>query len=188
MTTTVSSLQCHPLATGAVPPDMGALTASVAFGDDGQLAITYDCVVSLSEIRLPPPTVAGPANELWRHTCCEAFIGVSNTADYREFNFSPSGLWAVYDFSGYRVPCAAAPEGSPAHQFSTTPTGWRLIAHIPRQLLPRPDPAELDLSVTVVLEAADGGVSYWALTHPRENPDFHDRGGFILRGSEIFNV
>jgi hypothetical protein len=188
MRTTVSSLQCHPLAAGAVPSSMGALTASAAFGDDGQLVLTYDCVVRLSEIRLPRPAVSGPADELWRNTCCELFIGKINAADYREFNFSPSGLWAIYDFSGYRLPCVTSPEGGPSHQFSTTPSGWRLTARIPRQLLPRSALAELELSLTVVLEAAAGGLSYWALTHPRENPDFHDRTGFILRGSEISEV
>jgi hypothetical protein len=185
MRTTVSSLQCHPLAASAVPSNMCELIVSTAFGADDELVVTYECVVGVAEIRLPPPTLAGPADELWRHTCCELFVGVIDNPDYREFNFSPSGQWAIYDFSAYRMPGVTATKEYPLHQFSTTPSGWRLIARIPSGLLPQPQTAILEFGLSVVLEAANGALSYWALAHAREKPDFHDRAGFILRGSEI---
>ena len=40
---------------------------------------------------------------LWRHTCFEAFICRRATGEYWEYNFSPSGAWAAYQFSGYRA-------------------------------------------------------------------------------------
>jgi len=33
-------------------------------------------------------------DELWQHTCFEAFIGTSSGAGYYEFNFAPSTQWA----------------------------------------------------------------------------------------------
>ncbi len=41
-------------------------------------------------------------DELWRRTCCECFARREAEAAYLEFNFSPSGDWAVYRFEGYR--------------------------------------------------------------------------------------
>ena len=55
-----------------------------------------------SRIRVPPPGVPRIATDLWRHTCFEAFIAVEGLPAYHEFNFAPSGEWAIYAFAGYR--------------------------------------------------------------------------------------
>ena len=39
----------------------------------------------------------------------------------------------------------------------------------------------LELGVTAVLEQQDGLLSYWALSHPAAEADFHHRGGFVVR-------
>jgi hypothetical protein len=36
------------------------------------------------------------------------------------------------------------------------------------------------VGLTAVLEEKDGRLSYFAIAHPRERPDFHDARGFIL--------
>ena len=180
-----TSLQCHPQSAAAVPPSFSGLDVSVAFVGDIGLAATYVCGVSIADVCLPPQTLPGMADELWRHTCCELFVGQRNAPDYREFNFSPSGQWAAYRFSAYRERRYFLPDTSPQIQFSSDADGWRLQAMIPATLLATLDQTEIELSVATILESADGRLSYWALIHPRENPDFHHRGGFILRGSEI---
>ena len=38
----------------------------------------------------------------------------------------------------------------------------------------------LKLAVCAVIEEMKGQLSYWALTHPGERPDFHHPGGFVL--------
>ena len=38
----------------------------------------------------------------------------------------------------------------------------------------------LKLAVSAVIEEVDGQLSYWALTHPGERPDFHNPDGFVL--------
>jgi hypothetical protein len=39
--------------------------------------------------------------------------------------------------------------------------------------------ASLRIGLSAVIEASDG-LSYWALRHPADKPDFHDAAGFSL--------
>src|SRR5579864_8938224 len=41
-------------------------------------------------------------DELWRHTCFEAFLQPEPGSAYVELNFAPSTQWAAYRFTGYR--------------------------------------------------------------------------------------
>lgn len=152
---------------------------------DGDLFLRYVCKAPPTLIRLPPRRIAAPADELWRHTCCELFIGVVGRPMYREFNFSPSGEWAVYAFRACRERVAYQPEAAPRIDFAVDDTGWALEATIPFCLLPAGGLDGAELALSVVLEHADGGLGYWALHHHGEKPDFHDRAGFILRGSNL---
>jgi hypothetical protein len=43
-----------------------------------------------------------------------------------------------------------------------------------------PGASSLRLALSVVVEETDGRLSYWAITHPAERPDFHHRDGFVL--------
>ncbi len=54
-----------------------------------------------ADLVIPPYRGIGRADELWKTTCCELFV-YDGGGRYREFNFSPSGQWAGYVFSGYR--------------------------------------------------------------------------------------
>lgn len=181
------ALQCHPQCPVARRPAT-AVDAIVGFQPDGGLRMSYRCKSLPEAIRIPERKAAVAMDELWRATCCELFVGAGNGLAYREFNFSPSGEWAVYGFLAYRqrddfcYSYGAAPDITfvPSHD------GWTLTATIPSTLLDHvfdSTATSVDISVTAVLEAADGALSYWALTHPREIPDFHDRAGFILQTS-----
>jgi hypothetical protein len=39
----------------------------------------------------------------------------------------------------------------------------------------------MQAGLTAVLETSDQGLSYWALAHPGEKPDFHNSKGFLVR-------
>ncbi len=144
---------------------------------DGGVDLAYVLSGAPALLRLPPPRPPGPADELWRHTCCEAFIGIPGQPAYREFNFSPSGQWAVYAFTDTRqrdgafVPAAAAA----ALALRLLPDRLELDAHIPAELLSSGVPLQLGLSV--VVEDRGGSLAYWALVHPADRPDFHLREG-----------
>ncbi len=171
----ITTLICHPAATEAVACD---IEVGVATTNDGELILSYRITCPPTDLRLPAPQPAGPADGLWQHTCCEAFVGEAGTG-YREFNFSPSGQWAAYRFAGYRERDAAfAADAEPQLDFTPLTDGFELRATLPATLLPPGDALHLGLSA--VIEAANGSKSYWALTHCAAQPDFHVSQSFTL--------
>ena len=150
---------------------------------DGSLTLAYAIHGAPEALRIPAPSVAGTpavADALWRATCCELFVSTALTAGYREYNFSPSGQWAVYDFGAYRQPAptlqAVAP---PEIRFAPRPDRLQLDVRLPPGSLPAAD--SLRCTLAVVLEARDGSLGYWALAHPAGQPDFHHPAGFALQ-------
>lgn len=153
-------------------PAVRELTVAVEAARDS-VRLTYTLRGDCAALAIPAPTTPRPADELWRHTCFEAFAAPGEGAAYYEFNFAPSGQWAVYGFATYRQRRAGA---------TLAPTAaWerredRLILSA---ALPVAPPLRLGLSA--VIETRAGAHSYWALRHPGARPDFHDAGSFALR-------
>ena len=67
---------------------------------DGRVMLRYK-VEGCTTLVVPPAREAARADELWKTTCCELFL-YDGSGTYREYNFSPSGEWAAWRFSGYR--------------------------------------------------------------------------------------
>jgi len=146
-----------------------------------QLAIHYDLRGDLAELMIPAPA-ALPARRagLWKETCCEFFLGVKDAPQYWEFNLSPAGHWNVYRFTGYR-------------QGMVEETA---LTSLPVNVRRGSDSLQLDLELDVgaivaadqplrvgiaaVIKLAGGGLTYWALTHPGPQADFHRRDSFLL--------
>ncbi len=135
-------------------------------------------------IRFPQRQAAGFTDGLWGHTCFEAFIGVQGESAYHEFNFSPSRQWAAYAFGGYRER-QAWQVGVPPQLVMAPPPGestgsfW-LEAAISADMLPgNPAGKPFAVGLTVVIETIHEEKSYWALAHPGERPDFHQRNSFV---------
>lgn len=155
-----------------------ALTVDVQQLPTGTLRLVYRLEGDISRLRVPAPLQPARADELWRHTCFEAFVRAPDDAGYTEFNFAPSGLWAAYRFAGYRsemkaLDLAAAPSiacrQSPQH------------LEVDVQLkLAQSMAGPLRTALSAVLEDSQGGISYWALAHPPGKADFHDAAGFVL--------
>src|SRR6202043_881405 len=88
--------------------------AEVAHPRPGSLVLSYVVSGNISDLRLPPIAAAARADELWRHTCFEAFVRTSAGPAYYEFNFAPSTQWAAYRFDRYRSGMRVAAEiGAP---------------------------------------------------------------------------
>jgi hypothetical protein len=147
-----------------------------------ELHMTFRLEGEISGLRIPSPGVVRIGTDLWRHTCFEAFIAIEGEAAYHEFNFAPSGEWAAYELRGYR-------DGRPSANQTSAPdivvrsTNSRLELEASVQLDFLSDGhsrAPLRIGLSAVIEASDG-ISYWALRHPRDKPDFHDAEGFALR-------
>lgn len=147
----------------------------------GDLRLAYALRGDLVAIVLPPLAAPGFADELWRHTCFEAFVGRDGDTAYYEYNFSPSGRWAVYAFSSYRQRRDADPTAlAPAVDWQHDGDRLTLVATIPLSRLGLGE-AALRVGVSAVIEARGGGLSYWALHHPPGRPDFHHADARILR-------
>lgn len=139
------------------------------------LILSYTVKGKISDIHLPAIKPPKFGEELWRHTCFEAFVRTDSTSDYYEFNFAPSNEWAVYRFSGYRDGMQVAKEVSaPAIEIHHGPEEFMLRASIDLDgLNALPRHASWRLGVSVVIEDNRGCKSFWAMTHPPGKPDFH---------------
>jgi hypothetical protein len=169
-------------------PQVDSLDVALSPAGEGGVAAVFECHCHAGALRLPEARPAGAADELWRHTCCELFVGVVGDAAYREFNWSPSGQWAMYGFSDYRVRDSfrvSRTLPAPGIRFVAGAAGWTLQARLDATALPGVAGGQIELGVAVVLEAADGGLSYWALRHAAARPDFHRREGFVLRLADL---
>jgi hypothetical protein len=141
----------------------------------GSLVLSYFVTGRINDLRLPPVVAAARAEELWRHTCFEAFIRASPGAGYYEFNFAPSTQWAAYRFSGYRSGMRIATEiGAPRIDVQSSPECYTLRASLELdQLAGLPRDAGWRLGLSALLEETNGRQSYWALAHPPGKADFH---------------
>jgi hypothetical protein len=139
------------------------------------LLLRYFVTGTIGDLRLPPETAVARADELWRHTCFEAFVRGSAEPAYYEFNFSPSTQWAAYRFDGYRSGMRVAPGiGAPGIDVQSAPERYTLRASLELDRLPGlPRHAAWRLALSAVIEEANGDKSYWALAHPPGKPDFH---------------
>lgn len=149
---------------------------------DSGLRLRYFVDGDVRRMRVPPPSPAQAADGLWRHTCFEAFVAGQGSTAYCEFNFSPSGEWAMYGFTRYREGMAPLGRALPPRlAASVADDRLALEAVVPREtLLGLPGGPMLRLGLAAVIERSDGGLSYWALAHPGDRPDFHDPAGFVL--------
>jgi hypothetical protein len=170
------TLACHPETPSEAIRGIDVL-AGVTPGDTLTLAFALEG--DLSSLRIPEPRSSRRADGLWRHTCFEAFVMAGEGPGYREFNFSPSGEWAVYSFHGYRDGGELESELAPKIVARRTLNRLELEAQVCRGFLPQGRPLRLGLSA--VVEHADGARSYWALQHPPGKPDFHHPDSFAMQ-------
>ena len=171
----------------ALHPDSRCVAATridveVARPRANKLVLSYVVTGGIGDLQLPPRSAPARADELWRHTCFEAFLRPSRGAAYYEFNFAPSTQWAAYGFSGYRSGMRIANEvGAPHIEVQSTNERYSLQASLDLDRLPGlagDDPWRLGLSA--VIEETDGTMSYWALAHPAGRADFHHSDCFAL--------
>lgn len=163
----------HPLT-----PSEAVRSIVVEVTRDGEkLALRYVLSGELERLRIPEARAPARADGLWRHTCFELFV--LGAEGYREFNFSPSGEWAAYQFTGYRrgqMPLECAPPKMAARAIEAALELQATVAAIP---------GRMRLACSAVVEEVGGSLSYWALRHPLARPDFHHEGGFALELDEI---
>ena len=170
------TLTCHPQTTSQEVREIDVVPGEAK--NDG-ITLTFRLVGDITGLAIPGLCSPRTADNLWQHTCFEAFMMAGEGPEYREFNFSPSGEWAVYDFRGYRNGGVLENKLAPGIVVHKTMDRLELGAEICQVLLPHGRPLRLGLSAIV---EDDGGIlSYWALRHPPGKPDFHHTDAFALQ-------
>lgn len=166
-------------------PMVRSLELSLIRGAGDDVTLCYRLLGDIARLRVPGTAACERCDGLWEHTCFEAFLSAPGTPYYREFNFSPAGHWAAFDFSDTRQVMTTRPE-LPPPQIKTQRSDGRLelevrldAGAIPARFLG----CEWQLGISAVVETTDtldDALSYWALAHSGAHPDFHHRDGFRL--------
>jgi hypothetical protein len=155
------------------------IEVGVARPRPNSLVLSYIVIGKISELHFAPLMPPARSDDLWRHTCFEAFVCASSAAAYYEFNFAPSTQWAAYRFTGYRSGQRAAEISRPSIEARSSPGQYTLQASLDLGGLADLPPGERwHLGLSTVIEDTRGSKSYWALAHPPGKPDFHHAGSF----------
>lgn len=119
-------------------------------------------------IVLPRSGASVRADDLWKTTCFEIFWQPIGGSAYREFNLSPSGRWAAYDFDRFREGMRNAPVDAISLTTSSINTELVLKASIAADL-----PAPAQVALNAIVEHDGGAMQYWALAFGPGKPEFH---------------
>ena len=156
------SLYCHPDApAGAIH----SIDAELERMDGGAVAI-FRLRGDISKLVISPPTASERADNLWRTTCFELFVN-GEGASYREYNFSPSGQWAAYQFDDHRSGMREIDVRVEAELYQEN-SELQLSVEIRTEFA---NPVMVGL--TAVIEETDGVIRYWSTAFAPGKPDFH---------------
>jgi hypothetical protein len=136
-----------------------------------QLVLRYFLRGEVGAIRLPRARPPERGDDLWEHTCFEAFL--ANPPGYLEFNFSPSTEWAAWRFDSWREGRRDAAIQPPLVQTFIGSDRFELRATLAMPVLG-------PMGLSAVIEEKDGTKSFWALAHAAGEPDFHHESCFAL--------
>lgn len=154
---------------------------------DGFLDVEFSLQGMDDKVFWPDALVAQmPREGLWQSTCFEVFVNY-NGSQYIEWNLSPSKEWYAYAFNAYRDPQpyildAFRPDAQDAKEFKKKGVVVARIG-IDRALkslgVVDPENTKLAIGLSAVIKV-NGELSYWALKHSAEKPDFHRRESFTI--------
>jgi hypothetical protein len=138
----------------------------------GSLVLSYSAAGKIGDLLTPVAAAPVRTDELWRHTCFEAFLRAAPGSGYYEFNFAPSTRWAAYRFDGYRSGMRVVDEIS-APKIEVESALEHYILQVTVRLADLSSASRWRLGLSAVIEETNGRKSFWALAHPPGQPDFH---------------
>jgi hypothetical protein len=158
---------------------VAGIEVEIAHRTGGGLLLSYAVTGVIADLLLPHAVAPARTDELWRHTCFEAFIKDAAGEAYYEFNFAPSTQWAAYRFDSYRTGMRPAAQIEPPQiVVKSAPDRYTLRAAL--SLADGQGDRSLHLGLAAVIEEKNGNTSFWALAHPPGRPDFHHAEGLTL--------
>lgn len=116
---------------------------------------------------------------LWQKTCFELFIK-NNKDQYIEFNFSPVFEWNCFFFNKKGDALSEyKPMDEVKFDILRSLNVFTLIVEIDRENFPENFfDGEMLAGITTVIKDKDAKVSYWALSHNDNRPNFHHFDSF----------
>ncbi|MBU1405699.1 MAG: DOMON-like domain-containing protein [Proteobacteria bacterium] len=136
---------------------------------------------NLGDLVLPDGTERTRCDNLWKSTCFEMFWAEEGRKNYWELNLAPNGAWNVYAFPDYRTGMNRENRvGEPPTNTEHTTDTFSLTAELGIGKLHIHN-TPLRVGVSAVLKHQNSRLSYWALAHPKERPDFHAPQSFLLQ-------
>lgn len=142
----------------------------------GHFIISSKKISDLVGFSEAPSADPGRKDDLWKSTCVELFIGEKGKPGYREFNFSPSLDWNSYSFEAERTGMASSGIQCLISRTLDEKNGQAVIRfQFPLEIIP------YEVAATAVIAWRDGHKEYFALTHSKDKPDFHNRNDWIWR-------
>lgn len=147
------------------------------------LSIQYSLAGSTGDILFPKPaTQPGRRDELWMETCFEFFLALPGQPQYWEFNLSPAGHWNTYRMDAYRRIGFREEPLIEQLQVECRKEVDCLSAAVCVDLSSIiPSGEVIQVGITSVLQTRSGSETYWALSHPAPQADFHSRESFLLQ-------
>ena len=200
-------LRCHPdTPSGAIDRIVVEIGRESGRRGGRRIQLRYVASGNIRAVELPHHvTQKQRADDLWRHTCFEAFVRVGESESYHEFNLAPSGAWSCYRLQGYREGLQAEKHvGAPGiqtylrerpldpeHRNGLEEAGmdslqrfeapfFMLTGTLDMEETRLPLDVAWHLGLSAVIEERNGAMSYWALSHPPGDPDFHHHDCFAL--------
>jgi len=149
---------------------------------DNQLSIQYEVDGNIDQIVFPALS-AHPSrkDDLWKATCFEFFIAITDQSQYWEFNMSPSSDWNVYVMDAYRQVNMREEIAYSQLPFEFNVAQDKLSVNISLDLSLIVQPEQLlQIGIAAIIQTKDRKESYWALAHPNPQADFHLRESFNL--------
>ena len=146
------------------------------------LTVLYSLSGRIDDILLPAPNPQpGRKVNLWLGTCFEFFLALPDQPHYWEFNFSPSCDWNVFHMDAYRRAGFREEESirNPCLEIRNEHDCFELEAAVDISPIIQAETRVL-MGVTSVIRSHNRQETYWALTHPQPQADFHLRESFIL--------
>ena len=169
----------RPFPSGGLQPHL-EITGDIRRSSN-KLSISYTLSGPLAELMIPAlEDIRLRKNGLWEETCFEFFLAPVNSDQYWEFNLSPTGHWNVYRFTS----CRQGMQEETA--FTALPfsvllysDSLKLSLEVELEKIVPADQA-LKIGISAVIKTINGRMTFWALTHPGPQPDFHRRDSFII--------
>ncbi len=157
---------------------------SKALVETGVLKIAYELSgEDLSKILLPSPLInPGRVIGLWESTCFEMFIKNSNSDEYLEFNVTSEYTWNVFHFPNKKarlkeyLEIANLGVSAVNSKDKFCLTCWFSVDKLPSYFW---SDGKMNIGLTAVIETKENELSYWAIKHADDKPNFHQHDTFI---------